>query len=286
VDGPGIALRLVGLVRLGHPFPSVLDGAVTALLALLAGAGSVRASLLGGSMIALQVSIGALNDLVDAERDRGRKVRKPIPAGHVGRKAARVTVLAGMGLGLGCSAAVGPMPLTIAVVGAATGYVYDLRLKATPWAWLPFAVGIPLLPVFAWVGATGRVPPAFGILIPIAVLAGAGLALVNGLVDVERDRAAGLTTPAIHLGPVRAWRVAAVVLAAVASGTVGSLWLAGAAPLSFLPVLGGVALLVLGMVAVRAVEPGRRERGWEAVAVGLGLLATGWAIGLVGRGLL
>jgi 4-hydroxybenzoate polyprenyltransferase len=286
VDGPRIAPRLLGLIRLGHPFPSVLDGAVTALLALLAGAGLVRVSLLSGSMIALQVSIGALNDLVDAERDRGRKAGKPIPADLVGRRAAQAVIVAGLGLGLGLSATVGPMPLVIAVVGTASGYVYDLRLKATPWAWLPFAVGIPLLPVFAWVGATGRVPPAFGILIPIAVLAGAGLALVNGLVDVERDRAAGLTTPAIHLGPIRAWRLAAVVLAAVATGTVGSLWLAGAAPLSVLPVLGGVALLVLGTAAVRAVEPGRRERGWEAVAVGLGFLATGWAIGLLGRGLL
>jgi 4-hydroxybenzoate polyprenyltransferase len=286
VDGPRIAPRLLGLIRLGHPFPSVLDGAVTALLALLAGAGLVRVSLLSGSMIALQVSIGALNDLVDAERDRGRKAGKPIPADLVGRRAAQAVIVAGLGLGLGLSATVGPMPLVIAVVGTASGYVYDLRLKATPWAWLPFAVGIPLLPVFAWVGATERVPPAFGILIPIAVLAGAGLALLNGLVDVERDRAAGLTTPAIRLGPVRAWRLAAAVLAAVATGAVGSLALARAAPFSFLPAVGGVALLTLGTAAVRAVEPRRRERGWEAVAVGLGLLATGWSIGFVGRGLL
>ncbi len=78
-------------------------------------------SLLSGSMIAPQVSIGALNDLVDAERDRGRKAGKPIPAGHVGRRAAQVTVVAGLGMGLGFSAAVGPMPLAIAVAGTASG---------------------------------------------------------------------------------------------------------------------------------------------------------------------
>lgn len=246
----------------------------------------MRALLLAGSMIALQVSIGALNDLVDVERDRGRKAGKPISAGYVGRGAARATVVIGLGLGLGLSAVAGPVALAIAVLGTGSGYVYDLRLKATPWAWLPFAVGIPLLPAFAWVGATGRIPPAFGILIPIAVLAGAGLALVNGLVDVERDRAAGLATPAIRLGPARAWQLAAAILAVAASGAIGSLALARAAPFSFLLSTGGIVLLILGTAVVRAVDPGRRERGWEAVAVGLGLVAAGWTIGFVDRGLL
>jgi 4-hydroxybenzoate polyprenyltransferase len=286
VAGPGLTYRLLGLIRLGHPFPSVLDGVVTALLALIAGAGPVRASLLAGSMIALQVSIGALNDLVDVERDHGRKAGKPIPAGYVGRGAAQTTIVVGLGLGLGLSAVAGPMALAIAVVGTGSGYFYDLRLKATPWAWLPFAIGIPLLPVFAWVGATGRIPSAFGILIPIAVVAGAGLALLNGLVDVERDRAAGLATPAVRLGAARAWQLAAVTLAVVAAGAAGSLALARAAPFSFLLATGGIALLILGTAVVRAVEPGRRERGWEAVAVGLGLLAAGWTIGFVERGLL
>jgi 4-hydroxybenzoate polyprenyltransferase len=237
-------------------------------------------------MIALQVSIGALNDLVDVERDRGRKVGKPIPAGYVGRGAAQTTIVVGLGLGLGLSAVAGPMVLAIAVVGTGSGYVYDLRLKTTSWAWLPFAVGIPLVPVFAWVGATGRIPTAFGILIPLAVVAGAGLALVNGLVDVERDRAAGLATPATRLGPARAWQLAAVIFAVVATGATGALALARAASLSFLLATGGIALLILGMAVVRAAEPGRRERGWEAVAVGLGILAAGWTIGFAQRGLL
>jgi 4-hydroxybenzoate polyprenyltransferase len=245
----------------------------------------LRVSLLAVAMVALQVSIGALNDLVDVDRDRGRKAGKPIPAGWVGRRAARMVVLAGLGLGLTLSAAVGPLPLAIAAGGTACGYAYDLRLKATPWAWLPFAVGVPLLPVFAWVGATERVPPAFGILVPIATLAGAGLALVNGLVDVERDRAAGLMTPAVRLGPLVAWRLAAAVLAAVALGAVGSLAFAGAAPPSFVPAAAGVALLVVGVAAARGRDPERRERGWEATAVGVGLLAIGWAIGFLDRGL-
>lgn len=237
-------------------------------------------------MVALQVSIGALNDLVDVERDRGWKSRKPIPAGLVGRGSARITVAVGLLLGLALSASVGVATLAVAIVGTATGYLYDLRLKATPWAWLPFAVGIPLLPVFAWVGATGRIPPAFALLIPLAVAAGAGIALTNGLADVERDRAAGLETPAIRLGPDRAWRIAAGLQAVVVLGTVGSLVVAGASAVAFAVTAGGVGLALLGALLGRAADPRFRERGWEAGAVGLGLLAAGWVIGLAGRGLL
>ena len=45
----------------------------------MAGADPAVAARLGVSMTALQASIGALNDLVDAPSDRGRKPGKPIP---------------------------------------------------------------------------------------------------------------------------------------------------------------------------------------------------------------
>src|SRR6478752_9445099 len=57
---------LAGFVRLTHPFPSLLDGLVVAAVALIAGAHAGTAVALGVSMTALQVSIGTLNDIVDA----------------------------------------------------------------------------------------------------------------------------------------------------------------------------------------------------------------------------
>ena len=163
-------------------------------------------------MVSLQVSIGALNDLADEDRDRGRKSGKPIPAGLVGRRTATGLVVAGLVLGLGLAATMGLPALLVALAGVGAGYAYDLRLKATAWAWLPFALGLPLLPVFAWVGVTGRIPAAFLLLVPMAILAGAGLALLNGLVDVDRDRSAGVVTPAVRLGRQRARRLAAGLL--------------------------------------------------------------------------
>lgn len=259
---------------------------VTGALALVAGADWQRAAVLGGSMVALQVSIGALNDVVDAERDRGRKAGKPVPAGLVGRRTAWLVVLVGLTLGLIGSFAVSPATAAVAIAGTTVGYAYDLRLKASVWAWLPFALGVPLLPIYAWVGATGGIPAAFVLVIPLGLAAGAALALLNGLVDLERDRAAGVATPAARLGPDRARRMAALLLAMVAICVATSLWVVGVAPAAWLATVAGGLALVSGIVLVGAASPARRERGWEASAIGIGLLATGWAIGLAGRGLL
>ena len=50
-----------------HPFPSAVDAAVTAALAAIAGAGPGRVALLAAAMLALQFSIGAWNDTLDAD---------------------------------------------------------------------------------------------------------------------------------------------------------------------------------------------------------------------------
>ena len=235
-------------------------------------------------MVSLQVSIGALNDLTDEDRDRGRKTGKPIPAGLVGRRTATGLVVAGLVLGLGLAATMGLPALLVALAGVGAGYAYDLRLKATAWAWLPFALGLPLLPVFAWVGVTGRIPAAFLLLVPLAILAGAALALLNGLVDVDRDRSAGVVTPAVRLGRRRARELAAGLLGIVVVGAVGSLAVVGADPPAWIATVVGVALTGAGVGLAGSDAPARRERGWEASAIGLGMLAAGWTIGFAAAG--
>jgi len=129
-------------------------------------------------------------------------------------------------------------------------------------------------------------PGGLLVLLPLAVMAGAAVALVNGLVDLERDRASGARTPAIELGAVRARRLAAILLAAVALGVVVSLGVIDAPLEAWAIALGGIGLASLGLVLVGAAAASRRERGWEACAVGIGLLATAWSLGLAWRGLL
>lgn len=231
-------------------------------------------------MTALQASIGALNDIVDAPRDRGLKPGKPLPAGLVSRRVAWAAVVAGAGLGVCLSAPSGAATVGLAVAVLAIGYGYDLVFKGTAWSWFPFAIGIPLLPVFGWLGTTGGLPGVFAILLPVAVIAGAGLAIANARADAERDAAAGVDSVATRLGLERSWAVNAGLLAVVVGLAIATL-LVEAAPLASLLAAIGAGLVVgLGVALGRRADSGRRERAWELEAVGIGLLAAAWLSGM------
>jgi 4-hydroxybenzoate polyprenyltransferase len=248
-------------------------------------------------MLALQCSIGALNDLVDAPLDARQKPGKPIPSGQVRPRGAAAVAVAGAVIGILLSALSGPATAAVAIGGLALGYAYDLRLSRTVLSWLPLSLALPLVPIHAWLGATSGVPEGLLTLIPAAVLAGTGLALANGLVDVDRDAAAGRHTIAVALGRRRAWIVQTAALAAAATlavavapavpggtgaigvtgGTGGTLDLLRA--LRFAGILLGILALALGSIALRAASPGIRERGWELEAAGVAALGVGWLAG-------
>ena len=235
---------------------------------------------LGVAMVALQASIGIVNDLVDAPRDVGRVPPKPIPAGLVGLRQAFLMASVAAGLGIGLSVASGLPLVVIAVVVLAIGYGYDLVLKGTVWSWVPFAVGIPLLPVFGWVGVTGGLPQGSGIVVVAAMIAGAGLAIANARADVEVDRASGTASVATALGLERSWWLANGLFLAVAL-VAGALLMGpgafvGAALAALLLAGVGVGLLAIGAVLGRKGSPRRRERAWEAQAIGLAVLAVAY----------
>ena len=146
-------------------------------MALVAGGDLGTAARLGLSMTSLQFAIGALNDIVDARVDTGRVPPKPIPAGVLDLGTAKAVVVVTAVIGLLLASPSGAVTFVVAVVVLLVGGAYDLLAKGTPWSWLPFAIGIPLLPVYGWLGATGSLPDFFAILVPMAVLAGAGLAV-------------------------------------------------------------------------------------------------------------
>jgi 4-hydroxybenzoate polyprenyltransferase len=271
---------IAGLVRLVHPFPSILDGVVVAVIAIVAGGAPLDAVRLGVAMTALQASIGTLNDLVDAPRDAGRKPGKPIPAGTVSIGTARSVAAGAAAVGLVLSALSGAATLALAVVTLGIGYGYDLRLRGTTWSWLPFAVGIPLLPVFGWLGAVGTLPASFRLLIPAAVLAGAALAVANARADYERDLAAGAPSVATALGLQRSWIVHAALLGIVLIVAVGTLAAADVSDIVLGAAFVAVALVTSGMGASRRGGPGVRERAWELEAIGVGVLAAAWVAGV------
>jgi 4-hydroxybenzoate polyprenyltransferase len=239
-------------------------------------------------MTLLQASIGSLNDLVDAPHDAGRKPGKPIPAGLVSPAGARVVIVSAGVSGVALSVPSGPATVALAVVILAIGYAYDLRFKGTAWSWLPFALGIPLLPVFGWLGATGGLVAPFGILLPTAMLAGAALAIANALADIDRDAAADVDSVARRLGPGRAWATHAVMLAFVVGVALSTLALAGAGgelatsqrPGPLIAAIVASLIVAAGIAIGRRGDAARRERAWELEAVGVGLLAVAWLAGV------
>ncbi len=286
----GPSSRLVALVRLTHPFPSILNALATTAIASIAGGTPDVALRLGGSMLALQGSIGALNDALDAPIDSGRKPGKPIPRGLA--TSAGATALAGALLlvGLALSAPSGGPTLLVAALGVGCGYAYDLGLGRTAVSWLPLVLALPLLPIHAWLGATGALPPGLVALVPAALIAGACLAMSNALVDLERDLDAGRRTIAVQLGRRRAWLVHALLALALAGVAVAAApradrsgILAGLSPGDLSMAL-GLALLALGVILNRHARASVRERGWELEAIGVAGLGIGWLAGVAGIG--
>jgi 4-hydroxybenzoate polyprenyltransferase len=240
----------------------------------------LTATRLGVAMVALQASIGIVNDLVDVPRDMGRVPPKPIPAGLVSVRAARVGAVAAAAVGIAGAAGSGIGLALLALVVLAIGYGYDFAAKGTAWSWVPFAIGIPILPVFGWVGPGTGLAGWFGVLIPAAMFAGAALAIANARADLEADRAAGTESVATVLGPVRSWYLATACFAVV---VVAAFWTAldpdaptPVASTSLLVLVAGALALGVGAVVGRRGSPNRRERAWELQAIAIAVLALGW----------
>jgi 4-hydroxybenzoate polyprenyltransferase len=164
-------------------------------------------------MLLVQFSISALNEWADADLDHRAGRPRPIPLGLVSPGiAVTVAVLCAVGAFLlSTLASFGTVALLLVGIGLACGWAYDLRLKATPLSFLPFAVAFPLMPF--WIGLlAGR--PASSLL--VLFLAGSPLAtaihLADAIPDRERDQAAGLRTLAVALGRPGAEMVAAGLL--------------------------------------------------------------------------
>lgn len=254
-------------------------------MAVVAGAAVVPTALaLGVSMTALQFAIGALNDLHDVPTDGARVPPKPIPAGLVPPDVARAVVVGASSVGLVLAATFGTGLLVLAGIGLAIGVAYDLAARGTRWSWLPFAVGIPILPVYGWFGATGGLPGWSVALIPAAALAGAAIAVANARADHERDQATGVRTIATALGDVGSR--AALVGAWAGAGGIALAWIVGVGGSleHLVPVLGSFAVIAVGVGLAWMGGPGRLEWAWRVQAVGAGLAAVTWLAAVVRMG--
>jgi 4-hydroxybenzoate polyprenyltransferase len=265
--------RAEAVVRLAHPFPTLLNAVAAATLTAAAGGGTDRVLLAAGTMLGVHASIGAINDLVDERVDAHRR-EKPLARGRISRGAARFVAALAAALGVLCATALGPVSLAIAGLGYGLGCAYDLGIKRTVASFVPFALGVALVPPFAWAAAGAPLPTAIASLSLAALPAGSALALQNGLADRALDAAAGVRGLVVRLGASRATLLAGVLHGAAL------LLVAVAAPIgasrSILAAGGTFVLLGVGLSARGSAA--RRRRGWECSAVGLSLCAVGTAL--------
>ena len=261
-----------------HPLPSAINAGLVFGLALVAGSEAPVAVVLGVAMFGYQASIGSLNDLVDADRDRQAKPGSPIPAGLVSRRLAMGIAIVGGALGTAVSAAFGAAVLAAGSAGYGCGLAYDLFMRRWGWGWLCFALALPLLLVWTWLAAAGSLPRAWPILLPVAALAGPTLHLANSLADADEDRRSGTRSLTVALGVERAQRLlAALVTTVYLLAWVTLAWLAPLSVTAAVTAVGATLLAGLGVTLSRRTDSRAREAGWLVQAVGLAVLAVAWA---------
>src|SRR5579883_2037264 len=192
----------LGFFLLCHPGPVLFHIVAVALIALLAVWPHVIwdvFALVVAAHAAMQLSIAVLNDYCDRDLDAKGKPDKPIPRGLVHPRAALILGLLLIGLMLLLLLPLNPLALLISLLYLALGQGYNLGLKSTPLSGIVFALAIPLIPVYAFVGM-GRIVPFIFWFIPVAALVGIALNLANSLPDLEDDAAHHARTLAVVLG--------------------------------------------------------------------------------------
>src|SRR5918997_2712675 len=191
-----------GYLLLPHLAPVLIVELATAAFAVIAWGGLPPAQLLGPLLLAMlggQLAIGATNELVDLPLDTIGKPWKPLVSGDVSIRGARVMVVVGLLMMVAFGWRFGPLSLTLLTAGTALGFTYDLWFKRTVWSWLPYLLGLPLLPIWVF-AALGKPEPRLLLLYPLGALATVGVHFAQALPDVAIDRAAGLPTATTRLG--------------------------------------------------------------------------------------
>ncbi len=195
---------------------------------------------ISGALVA--AGANAINDYFDVEIDRRNKPYRPLPAGRVTRRAAKIQALLLLALGSAFGGGIGVLPLLVATLTAVLLYVYSWRLKRTV-LWGNVTVSVATALAFLYGGlAVGR-PWAASIPAGFAFLFHLGREVIKDVEDMHGDRLEGAVTLPIRHGLRTALGVATAVYALVVLVT----------PLPYFGRVYGLAYLVVVLAGVDTV---------------------------------
>ncbi len=193
---------LYGFYLLCHPIPVLFHTIAVAIFALVASWPHFNwgvITLVIAAHVTMQLSIAILNDYCDRRLDTLSKKQKPIPLGLVRPREALFVGLLAIIVMILLLLPLNPLALLVSCVYLVFGQSYNLGLKSTPLSGVVFALAIPLIPLYAFLGV-GHVLPVILWLVPVAALLGIALNLADALPDIEEDAAHDAHTLAVVLG--------------------------------------------------------------------------------------
>jgi len=197
--------KVKSCLRLIRALNSVMVGFAVIVGIAIAAEGDIGrvplASLLSGFIVGFTISASSmiLNDIADIEIDRINEPGRPLPSGAISLRTAWACYYACLIVGLSASITTGLDSFAVALAGAITGAVYDLRLKLSG---LPgniavaFSTSLPLLYALTVVENANRSLAVFWGMVFLSVLA---REIIKDIADVEGDRAKNARTlPIMH----------------------------------------------------------------------------------------
>lgn len=257
---------LTGWIRACHPGPTAMVTVVVTALAAKVGWTGWALAGVGLAVLLGQLSVGWSNDAVDARDDAdARRTDKPTVSGAASSRAllTAAVVVAVAACALSWVVA-GPIGGTCHVIGVAMGWLYNLRLSRTGWAWLPYGIAFGLLPSFVYLGFDSTWPPAW-LTIAFAVL-GVSAHLGNSLRDLDTDTSVGLGGTASRLGRQRTRYLAWLLLILGTAVVVAAVW-------STSPIAAIVGAALVGALLVGTARLGD-SRAFTGILAAAGALAV------------
>ncbi len=271
----------VALVQACHPLPTLFVTTFVTAYGIALGHGAARAGLLAAAVLTGQLSIGWLNDWIDAPLDRaaGRE-DKPLARDAVSRRVVGVAAGVAVVLSLVLSFALGVVPGLVHALVIAGGWAYDLGLKGTALSGVPYLVAFGSLPAVATTSLPDGRWPAVGVMVGTGLL-GLGAHFANTVGDTEADAATGVRGVPQRVGPVASLRWTAVLVAAAALALLSAT--TRSSPVALALLVAGAALAGAGAltglrVPGAAGAPSRRTP-FRLTLAAVGLVVAGFVLG-------